>query len=134
MGYQVGEQLLLVVPHGTNKGQDHAPAVITHVHQDGTVDVHAHGRGDVAGVQVLASRSSVDAHLRRRADEAFANRGPINPQTDEPWHPSDVAHWEAVAYPAPRPETAEERSARLAAEKEARAAKLRAELAALDNE
>lgn len=131
---QVGDSLLLVVPRGTNRGQDHAPAVVTHVNTDGTVDVHAHGRGPVRAVKVHTSRASVDSHLEQAASAAFASRGPLNPQTDEEWHPSDVAHWEAHAYPHTLPETADEKAAREAAERATRAAKLRAELAALETD
>lgn len=152
---KVGDHVLAVVPRSSNAGQDHAPATVTRVNPDGTVNLRVFvDRGDdqrVTKATILADRAAINAELVKHfADlpsisvtkpdgeiEVLPGIGP----NGQPWNHSDVAHWIKLAYydrPVV-PETEAEKAIRLhdeAAAREAtrlaRIAALHAELAELD--
>lgn len=156
----VGSDVLVVVPRSTNGGQDHAPAKVTRVNPDGTVNLHTFvDVGEdyrITGAKLLPDRATIQKELadlfpllpgglvEELPDGTTRNVPGRNSFNGDPWNHSDIAHWVKLAYwpdkPA-APETPEQRAAREAAEaaaaaaaKEARRVRLAAELAALDAE
>lgn len=110
----VGAQVLVVVPKSTNGGLDHAPATVTRVHPDGSVNLHAlvdvgqpirveHAKlvpTRAAAVQQLA----LHFKLLPGASTVEAPDGTVTPVpgrngvNGEAWNFSDVAHWVKLAY------------------------------------
>lgn len=110
----VGALVLAVVPKSTNGGLDHAPAFVTRVHPDGTVNLHTFV--DVGQpVRIEQARLVADraAAVKLMADNygllpggttVEAPDGTLtavpgrNSTNGEPWNYSDVAHWVRIAY------------------------------------
>jgi hypothetical protein len=127
-----------LVPSFRNGGQDYAPAIVTRDVGEGLVDLTVFYAGGAIGeqraVELLADRAAVDARAAQLVQfmpMVHKNEAgkPINPQSGEEWHPSDVSEWSKLAYwparvdqaaapePAPAPaETKAELIARLTAE------------------
>lgn len=90
---KVGDQLQLAIDPNGNAGQDHAPAIVTGVHEDGRVDVTAFVRGPggtrwVSGVAVYASRDAAEADHDNWAVACYrpdqpAPAAPVSPATPE---------------------------------------------------
>lgn len=110
----VGAQVLVVVPKSTNGGLDHAPATVTRVNADATVNLHA--LVDVgqpirveqarlctdraAAVKVMAEHYKLlpGAHSVEAPDGSTVAVPGRNSTNGEPWNYSDVAHWVKLAY------------------------------------
>lgn len=110
----VGAQVLVVVPKSTNGGLDHAPATVTRVNPDGTVNLHAlvdigqpirveHAKlvpSRAAAVQQLALHFKLlpGAGTTEAPDGTVTQVPGRNGVNGEPWNFSDVAHWVKLAY------------------------------------
>lgn len=147
---RVGGHILVMVPRSSNGGLDHAPATITRVYPNGTVNLHALvDVGEpvrITRATLVADRAAALAIL----DEHFSHlpggaaveddngdlvQGPgHNSMTGDPWHRSDVAHWHKVAYwdavDAPAAAPVESQAAASVESQADRVARLELELAA----
>jgi len=106
--------VLAVVPKSTNGGLDHAPAFVTRVHPDGTVNLHAfvdvgqpvrieHARlvaDRAAAVRLMADNYTLlPGGTSVEAPDGSVSAVPgRNGTNGEPWNYSDVAHWVKIAY------------------------------------
>jgi hypothetical protein len=103
---KIGDWVLASVHPQHNDGQDEAPALVTRVHDDGTVDltlfVASGGIRSHERVPIFDSRAAAD-EARDAAAQDIKGR---NPETGQAWTDDErrthVLHWAAGrgAYPA----------------------------------
>lgn len=95
---KLGDRLVAVVDPRGNAGADEAPATVTRVRPDGTVDATAHLIGGAVlpleAARVYPSRSAVNKYLTDERE----NLRPAKGEGDDPYPLHEVLKWVSALY------------------------------------